>query len=132
MTPLYTPRRRRPEINIVPLIDVLTTLIFFFLITMQFKAAKTMSITPPKMDTAGPQAARDVVRIQVSKTGDYFINNQPATPQELKTFLAEAAKRDRESPLLIEADEASQLKELAFILDEARKLGFAKLHLQSR
>ena len=30
-------RRRGPSINIVPLVDVLTVLLFFFLVTMQFK-----------------------------------------------------------------------------------------------
>ena len=42
-------RRRRPMINIVPLVDVLTVLLFFFLVTMQFKQVSTLNIMVPKI-----------------------------------------------------------------------------------
>ena len=38
-------RRRPPSINIVPLVDVLTVLLFFFMVTMQFKQSSTLNIT---------------------------------------------------------------------------------------
>lgn len=47
MNILHRKRRRRAEINIVPLVDVLTSLIFFFLLTMQFKEIYAVDITPP-------------------------------------------------------------------------------------
>ena len=50
---LYQKRRKRPEMNLVPLIDVLVMLIFFSFVTMQFKSATTMNITLPKFTGAG-------------------------------------------------------------------------------
>ena len=129
---LYTRKRKRPEINIVPLIDVLTTLIFFFLITMQFKDAHTLGITPPKADTAGPTQTRDIVRVQVTKEGQFFINQTPVGKSELPGVLAELARIDHTRPLLIEIDEKSQVKQLALITDEARKVNFQKILLQTR
>ncbi len=125
-------RRRRPEINIVPLVDVLTTLIFFFLLSMQFKDAHSMSITPPKIDTAGPNTTREVLRIQVTKDGRFFVNKTPVTRAQLTEAMAEAAKLDHAQPILIEADESTELKNAALILDEARKMNFQKIFLQSR
>ena len=44
--------KRKAEVNIVPLVDVLTVLIFFFLLTMQFKEIYAVDITPPKMESS--------------------------------------------------------------------------------
>ncbi|MGB0343892.1 MAG: ExbD/TolR family protein, partial [Coraliomargarita sp.] len=35
--------RRAPAINIVPLVDVLTVLVFFFMVTMQFKTMSALN-----------------------------------------------------------------------------------------
>ncbi len=129
---LYVRKRKRPEINIVPLIDVLTTLIFFFLITMQFKQGHSLGITPPHADTAGPTQAADVVRVQVTKEGEIFINQTRVPEAELPGILSELAKADHERPLLIEIDENSQVKRLALITDEARKVNFQKILLLTR
>ena len=49
MSSSLTRPRRRPELNLVPLIDVLVMLIFFAFVTMQFRAATTLNITLPKI-----------------------------------------------------------------------------------
>jgi hypothetical protein len=51
MSLLQNKRRKRPELNLVPLIDVLVMLIFFAFVTMQFKSAATLNITLPKVET---------------------------------------------------------------------------------
>ena len=53
MSLLQNKRRKRPELNLVPLIDVLVMLIFFAFVTMQFRSAATLNITLPKVETAG-------------------------------------------------------------------------------
>ena len=58
MSLLQHKRRKRPELNLVPLIDVLVMLIFFAFVTMQFKSASTLNITLPKVETAGKNEFR--------------------------------------------------------------------------
>jgi biopolymer transport protein ExbD len=41
MNGLQPRRRRRPELNLVPLIDVLVMLVFFAFVTMQFRSPGT-------------------------------------------------------------------------------------------
>jgi biopolymer transport protein ExbD len=41
-------------------------------------------------------------------------------------------KVDRDIPVLIKADETTQLKKLAFVMDACRKTGLNKFSLQSR
>jgi len=46
-------RRRRPELPLVPLIDVLVMLVLFAFVTMRFQTNQTLNITLPKISTAG-------------------------------------------------------------------------------
>jgi biopolymer transport protein ExbD len=66
---LYQKRRKRPEMNLVPLIDVLVMLIFFSFVTMQFKSAVTMNITLPKFTSAGKNEFKGKVEIAINKDG---------------------------------------------------------------
>jgi biopolymer transport protein ExbD len=50
---LLARRRNKASINIIPLMDVLTILIFFFLVSMQFKEMTTLNLTLPKIESAG-------------------------------------------------------------------------------
>ena len=70
MSGLYQKRRKRPELNLVPLIDVLVMLIFFAFVTMQFKSAATLNITLPKVETAGKSDFKGTVTIAIDKTGE--------------------------------------------------------------
>ena len=63
MSGFYKKQRKRPELNLVPLIDVLVMLIFFAFVTMQFKSATTLNITLPKVETAGKNEFKGTVTI---------------------------------------------------------------------
>jgi biopolymer transport protein ExbD len=132
--PLYTPRRRRqPIINIVPLVDVLIVLIFFFLMTMQFRDAQSLDITPPKMDTAGTDEPSQRLVVNVDKTGKYFVNSKEVTGDELVAALNDAAaKQGADLSVLIFADQDTPLKNVTFVMDESRKLKLEKIRLQTR
>lgn len=119
--------RRRAEVNLVPLIDVLIVLIFFCLLTMQFKHMRSVNICPPKMDSAENSGKVSLV-VTVSREGKYFYNNLPAEDRELGQKLSSLKAT---TPLLIVADENVPLKRVAFVMDEARKANL-DIHLQTR
>ena len=125
-------RRRRPELNLVPLIDVLVMLIFFAFVTMQFKSAATLNITLPKVETAGKNEFKGTVTIGIDKDGVVSFNGRKVADDELIRLLQEVHKVDKDIPVLIKADETTQLKKLAFVMDACRKTGLNKFSLQSR
>ena len=67
-------RHKRPEMNLLPLIDVLVMLIFFSFVTMQFRSAATLNITLPKVDTAGKNEFKGTVTIGIDKDGTISFN----------------------------------------------------------
>ncbi len=129
---LYQKRRKRPEMNLVPLIDVLVMLIFFAFVTMQFKSAATLNITLPKVETAGKNEFRGSVTISIDKDEVVTFNGEPVSDEQLLALLAEVKAVDRDIPVLIKADETTQLRKLAFVMDACRKTGLNKFSLQSR
>ena len=132
MSLLQHKRRKRPELNLVPLIDVLVMLIFFAFVTMQFKSAATLNITLPKVETAGKNEFKGTVTIGIDKDGTISFNGQNATEEQLLALLERVKNIDRDIPVLIKADETTQLKKLAFVMDACRKTGLNKFSLQSR
>ena len=132
MSLLQEKRRKRPEMNLVPLIDVLVMLIFFAFVTMQFKSAATLNITLPKVETAGKNEFRGSVTISIAKDGALSLNGKAITDGELPALLQQVKNVDKDIPVLIKADETTQLKKLTFVMDACRKTGLNKFSLQSR
>ena len=132
MSNLYQKRRKRPEMNLVPLIDVLVILVFFAFVTMQFKSAATLNITLPKVETAGKNEFRGTVTIGIDRDGVISFNGKIVTDDQLLGLLEQVKTIDRDIPVLIMADETTQLKKLAFVMDACRRTGLNKFALQSR
>ena len=123
---------RRPELPLVPLIDVLVMLVLFTFVTMRFATTQTLNITLPKVDTAGKNEFKGTVVIGIGPDGTITFNERVATEEELAALLLEVKKIDRDIPVLIRADETTPLKKLAFVMDACRKTGLNKFSLQSR
>lgn len=132
MSGLYQRRRKRPEMNLLPLIDVLVMLIFFAFVTMQFRSATTLNITLPKVETAGKNEFKGVVTVGIAPDGVLSVNGTAVSEAELERLLREVRNVDRDISVLIRADETTPLKTLAFVMDTCRKLGLNRFSLQSR
>ena len=62
---LLLKKRRKPRIDVVPLIDVLMVLIIFFLVTMQFRDLRALNVKLPKIDTAGSNLIKNELVILI-------------------------------------------------------------------
>jgi len=125
-------RRKRPELNLVPLIDVLVMLIFFAFVTMQFRSATVLKITLPKITTAGKEQQKNSVEIGIDEAGVLTANGHAVTEDELTRLLKQLSDANKNIPVVIRADEKTQLKKLAFVMDACRTAGLEKFSLQAR
>jgi biopolymer transport protein ExbD len=132
MSGLYQRRRRRPEMNLLPLIDVLVMLIFFAFVTMQFRSAATLNISVPKVETAGRNEFSGKVTIGVDKDGELSFNGKAVTMEQLPALLEEVKKVSKDLPVLVRADEVTQFKRVTEVWDLCRKLGLNKVVMQVR
>ena len=130
MSGLYIKRRKRPELNLVPLIDVLVMLIFFSFVTMQFRSVAAMNLTLPKAESAGKNDIKDSVTITITKEGALFINNQSVKADELGAAIKILASKRKDITVLVRADETSQLKYAIEVMDVCNKNGLSKVRVQ--
>jgi len=132
MSLLIPKTRSKPSINIVPLIDVLIVLIFFILMTMQFRNVNLLNITPPKMDAADAGTIQDTISIAIDSEGIFFYNNQVVAREEMEKFLLNAAEENNQQSVLVLADEETAIKHMTAVMDASRKAGLEKVRLQMR
>jgi biopolymer transport protein ExbD len=125
-------RRRKAEINIVPLVDVLVVLIFFFLVSMQFRNLTLLNLTLPKIETAGKEQPSESLQVGVDVDGNYYLNGNPISEEQLLEEVNNVAEMSPDTPVLIMADENSLLHKVTFLMDTCRKAGLDKVRLQSR
>lgn len=132
MNGLRVTRRRRPELPLVPLIDVLVMLVLFAFVTMRFAQHATLNITLPKIETAGKNQFGGTVTIAIEKDGKLSFNGRAIPEDSLVGLLEQVKNVNRSIPVLIKADEASELKSTTFVMDACRKAGLTNFVLQSR
>jgi biopolymer transport protein ExbD len=132
MSGLYVKKRKRPEMNLVPLIDVLVMLIFFAFVTMQFRSISTMNLTLPKVETAGKSELKEALTISLTKEGTVDVNGKPASMETLDAIVRQVGSVSKEITVVIRSDENTPLRFVTQAMDICRKQGLNKIRLQSR
>lgn len=132
MSGLYQRKRKRPEMNLVPLIDVLVMLIFFAFVTMQFRTIATMNLTLPKVETAGKSELKESITISITKEGTVDFNGKPASMVALEELVHQVGSVTKDIPVVIRSDENTPLRYVTQAMDICRKQGLNKIRLQSR
>lgn len=119
-----------PQIELVPLIDVVLVLIIFFVITSTFETRSTMQLQLPKAsDQATPLPAKSLT-ILINANGRYFINDQEAVQtdvESLKRSIAQVAGSERHQPVLLRADARTPYQSVITAQDALGQLGFARI-----
>jgi biopolymer transport protein ExbD len=132
MSGLYQKQRKRPELNLVPLIDVLVMLIFFAFVTMQFKSVTTLNITVPKVQTSGKNQFTGKVEIGIDNEGGISLNGQMVVLSKMEELLREVKAVNPDTPILVKADETSHFGVVTQVWDICRRLGLNKVVMQTR
>lgn len=128
---LESRHRNRDELNInlTPLIDVILTLIIFFMISTRFNRDTQIELNLPEAE--GPQMAveQQIVEISIDASGNIFVNGQPLVNNQLDTVkraVEEVSEGDNTRPMVISADEKAPFQAVVTAMDAAGQLGFAK------
>lgn len=120
------------ELNVVSLIDVLFTLLMFFVLTTTFVQQGHMKVSLPQASDKAAAPAADTLVIVVNREGHFFVGNNrvlgddEATLQRAITAVV-GANRDR--PVLLRADAMTPHQAVVTAMDALGKLGFSHLSI---
>ena len=119
-----------PEINMIPLIDVVLCLIIFFVITTTFDARSVLKLEFPRADGQPAEAESKALSVLVNADGRYFIGDREALRtdvESLKRTIVEVAGADRDRGVLLRADGRTPHQAVVTALDALGQLGFRRI-----
>ena len=125
-------RREEPEINVVPLIDVVLLLVVFFMLSSRFMDEGRVRVQLPRASApiATPQA--EPVVVTVTKQGGYRVNERElinSSPETLRAALVKIAGEDRKQRVTVRADGQATHQSVVTALDVLGKMGFAEVNM---
>ena len=110
------------EINILPMIDVIFSILAFFIISTLFLSrSQGLSVDLPSAQTSEPKQTAKI-NITIEPDGDLFIDRQAIQIEQLKTALTEKISPDSESLVIINADEKVEHGIVVKVMDRLRQV----------
>ncbi|WP_101926962.1 MULTISPECIES: ExbD/TolR family protein [Luteimonas] len=119
-----------PELNLVPLIDVILVLIIFFVITTTFDARSVLKLELPQANGEPHEAPNGTLSLLINADGRYFVDDREALRtdvESLKRTLAEVAGDDRDRTVLLRADARTPWQAVVTAYDALGQLGFTRI-----
>jgi biopolymer transport protein ExbD len=118
--------RDEPEINFIPLIDVLLVILIFLMVTTTYQRVAELQITLPEA-TADPMQQRlREINVGVDTQGRYVIDKkvlQFTTVTALADALRAAAGDAKEPVVVINADANATHQSVIHVMEAARQAG---------
>lgn len=120
------------EINVIPLIDVLLTLLMFFVLTTTFVRHSSMKVALPSASSHSNSVQTNPLIIMIDRDGHYYVgSNEVAGRDEnaLKRAIVAAAGSDRDRPVSLRADARTSHQAVVTAMDALGQLGFSHLSM---
>lgn len=120
--------REEPEINLIPLIDVLLVIIIFLMLTTTYSRFSGLEINLPTADSQSKQDKSSEIDVAVTARGEVIINKAPQGMADVAA-LTDALKRlapggDSKPPVLvINADAHATHQRVVDVMQAAQKAG---------
>ena len=119
-----------PEINLVPMIDVILVLIIFFVVTATFDARSVLKLELPRATGEPPTASSNALVVLVNAEGRYFVGDREVLRDDLeslKATISEVAGTDRDRPVMLRADARTPYQSVVTVYDALGQLGFKRV-----
>ena len=128
----FRPRafREEPEINFIPLIDVLLVILIFLMVTTTYSRFAELQINLPTAEAERPNDRPEQIDVAVDAQGRYSVNRNPVGFSNAGEFSAElrrAAGDIKEPVVVINADANAPHQSVINIMEAARLAGYGKI-----
>ena len=124
------PRQDEPEINLIPMIDLLLVILIFLAVSTTYARLTELQVAlPSAAEDAKPRRAAEVV-VVVSRDGRYLLGSTPVAFTGVVEFsrrLREAAGADKQATVVIQADAQARHQDVVNVLEAARLAGLGRV-----
>ena len=118
--------REEPEINLIPMIDVLLVILIFLMITTTYSKFAGLEINLPTADATQPQDQPSEINVTVTALGDVTVNQKSVPSREVTAIagaLTQAAGSGKEPVVIINADAKATHQSVVDVMQAAQQAG---------
>ncbi|MDH5637381.1 MAG: biopolymer transporter ExbD [Nitrospinota bacterium] len=128
----YKPRpRKKPEIAMAPLIDMVFLLLIFFMVATVFPDNVGVKVEKPDADTA-KALPRHHLLFAIDKNGALYHSERELSYEEAESIIAAAVSAKPDIAVIVEPDKTSVSGRLVLFLDKARMAGAKNVSIATR
>lgn len=124
---IYTRKRVLNGINIVPMLDILTILLLFFIVHTEFKRqVNVLPLTLPQTHTlAGETGRTDELLLELGADGSMALAGRHIEPTQLAAELRELQRTQPEMQVQVSAAEGASMGLFIEVMDRLTEAGFS-------
>ena len=122
--------KEEPEINLVPLIDVMMVILIFLMITTTYSKYTELQINLPTADAEKLLERPNEVSVLVNAQGQYVINHAPVAfggVEQLAGELRRASGELKDPIVVISADAVATHQAVVRVMEAARLAGLTQI-----
>jgi biopolymer transport protein ExbD len=122
--------KEAPEINLVPLIDVMMVILIFLMISTTYSKFTELQINLPTADADKQLERANELSVLVNAQGQYIVNHTAAdgsSVQQLAASLRQAAGAMKDPIVVISADAAATHQAVVRVMEAARMAGLSQI-----
>jgi biopolymer transport protein ExbD len=122
--------REEPEINLIPMIDVLLVILIFLMITTTYSKFAGLEINLPTADAQAQKEELNEINVTVTVAGDVTINRVPVAGHDVEAIgnaLKRAAGEAKEPVVIINADAKATHQSVIDVMQAAQQAGLSHI-----
>ena len=122
--------REEPEINFIPLIDVLLVILIFLMVTTTYSRFAELQINLPTADANKAPERLDQIDVGIDAKGNYSINKAPVAGNSRDAIAAQlkrAASGMKDPVVVINADAEASHQSVIRVMEAAQASGYGKI-----
>ena len=122
--------RDDPEINFIPLIDVLLVILIFLMVTTTYQRIAELQITLPEADAEQVKQRPKEINVGIDAQGRYVVDKTPFTftnSSALADLLRRAAGDAKDPIIVINADANATHQSVIQVMEAARAAGYGRI-----
>lgn len=122
-------RSEEPEINLIPLIDVVLVIIIFLMLTTTFSKVSGLEINLPSAESEGVESVANEIIVAVTASGEVLVNRQPVAERSVDALAIALGKAvpegGREPVIVINADAKAAHQSVIDVMQAAQRAGYS-------
>ncbi|RXZ45652.1 ExbD/TolR family protein [Crenobacter cavernae] len=122
--------REEPEINFIPLIDLLLVILIFLMVTTTYSRFAEIKVNLPSADAEAKDSQSSEIPVAIAEDGEMLVAGKklaPGSSDALVAALKDAAAGKREPVVVVNADAQATHQSVVNVMEAARAAHLSQL-----